>query len=212
MNAPLIVKLPPPRRLDADSSGLRMSAKEFLAVKDWDPTFRYELFNGVVVVNAAASLQEGDPNEELGYLLRRYAEDHPKGIALYATCYERDVRIDETNVRRADRCVWLTREEDFEPDATPPDIAIEFVSPGRRNAVRDYIFKKMDYQKIGVREYWIIDRFKRTMTVHYLPPADLETRIVTEKESYSTPLLPGFKLPLKRILQKADRWAKKKKE
>jgi hypothetical protein len=31
--------------------------------------------------------------------------------------------------------------------------------------------------------------------------------IVTEQEGYQTPLLPGFELPLGRVLAIADRWA-----
>jgi hypothetical protein len=42
--------------------------------------WRYELTNGVVVVSPSPSRKERHPNEELGYLLRRYQEDHPQGF------------------------------------------------------------------------------------------------------------------------------------
>ena len=44
-----------------------------------------------------------------------------------------------------------------------PDLIMEIVSP--RSADRDRREKFTDYEAAGVREYWIIDRFRRTMTV-----------------------------------------------
>jgi len=71
--------------------------------------------------------------------------------------------------------------------------------------VRDYQEKRREYRKIGVAEYWIIDRFHRTMTVYRL---DGSEQIAHEGETYRTPHLPGFELPLARLLAAADRWAK----
>jgi Uma2 family endonuclease len=48
---------------------------------------------------------------------------------------------------------------------------------------------------MGAKEYWVIDRFRRTMTVYYQPPANPAERILTENELYTTPLSPGFELP-----------------
>lgn len=46
-----------------------------------------------------------------------------------------------------------------------PDFIIEIVSPG--TASHDYIQKAFYYQRYGVREYWIVDTSKKTVTVHY---------------------------------------------
>jgi hypothetical protein len=55
-------------------------------------------------------------------------------------------------------------------------------------------------------KYWAIDRFQRTMTVfghhHGVPPE----RNVAANEAYQAPLLPGFELPLARLLAAADEW------
>jgi Uma2 family endonuclease len=70
--------------------------------------------------------------------------------------------------------------------------------------LRDYEEKRDEYLEIGAKEYWVIDRFRRTMTVYYQAPANPAERILTENEHYTTPLLPGFELPLKRIIDLAN--------
>ena len=46
-----------------------------------------------------------------------------------------------------------------------PDFIIEIVSPG--NPSDDYIRKLYYYKKYGVREYWIVDPVRKTVTVNY---------------------------------------------
>lgn len=46
-----------------------------------------------------------------------------------------------------------------------PDFIIEIVSPG--NASDDYVKKLYYYKNCGVREYWIVDPNRRTVTVNY---------------------------------------------
>lgn len=46
-----------------------------------------------------------------------------------------------------------------------PDFIIEITSPS--TASHDYIQKSYYYQRYGVREYWIVDMEKQTVTVHY---------------------------------------------
>ena len=57
----------------------------------------------------------------------------------------------------------MGRDPDYDDD--PPTIAIEFVGPRSRDRRRDYLDKRQEYAEVGVREYWVIDRFRRTMTV-----------------------------------------------
>ena len=46
-----------------------------------------------------------------------------------------------------------------------PDFIIEIVSPG--NPSDDYIRKLYYYKNYGVREYWIVDPQRKTVTVNY---------------------------------------------
>lgn len=46
-----------------------------------------------------------------------------------------------------------------------PDFIIEIISPG--NPADDYIRKLYYYKNFGVREYWIVDPRRKTITVNY---------------------------------------------
>ena len=64
--------------------------------------------------------------------------------------------------------------------------------------------------EIGVRQYWVIDRFRRTLTVYTFSGESDQVQIILENQNYESALLPGFELPLGRLLKLADRWAKKR--
>src|SRR5262245_54805671 len=149
--------------LGLDLAGVLMSPEEFDAVEESDENYRYELLGGRLVVAPPPLASERGPNEELGYLLRTYQEQHHQGSILDDTLYEQTVRT-QTGRRRADRVIWVglgrkPRKKD------PPTIVVEFVSASRKDRQRDYVEKRQEYLDIGVAEYWIIDRFRRHMTV-----------------------------------------------
>lgn len=184
------------------SAGITMSPEEFDAIDDYDDQYRYELVHGVLVVHAIPSEGEAGPNEELGFLLRLYHEQHPQGAALNATLPERYVRTADSR-RRADRVIWAGLGRMPNPVHDVPTIVVEFVSAGRRDWRRDYVEKQQEYLAVGVAEYWVIDRFERKMTVYRPSAAEI---IIRESEVYRTDLLPGFELPLSRLLAAADAW------
>jgi Uma2 family endonuclease len=169
--------------------------------------WRYELINGVLVVSPSPSRKERDPNEELGYLLRKYQDDHPQGSALDLTLHEETIEGPQ-NRRRPDRAIWAGLGRDPE-EGEAPTIAVEFVSEGKVNQDRDYIAKRAEYREVGAREYWVFDRFRRTLTVYIFSADGDQVRVIAETENYETPLLPGFVLPVGRLLKLADRWTKK---
>jgi Uma2 family endonuclease len=200
------VRLPKLRR---SSNGMLMTPEEFDAVTDYDDRYSYELIHGVVIVNPIPAESESDPNEELGHLLRSYKENHPEGSALDATLSERYIAIGDSR-RKTDRVIWagLGRLPDSKTDV--PTIAVEFVSKRSRDRHRDYEEKRREYLAVGVAEYWVIDRFLRVMTVYRRPPSQPEEQVIPPDGIYRTPLLPGFELPLARILATADQWQRRK--
>jgi Uma2 family endonuclease len=209
MNAPLLPPLQSryqsPLLLDASANGSLMSLEEFSAItyEQCDPRFRYELLHGVVVVSPPPSDGEADPNDELGHMLRSY-QATPQGKSLDATLFEREV-VTGVGVRRVDRAIWIGFGRPIHSKIDLPTIVVEFVSPGKRARLRDYQQKRTEYLEVGCKEYWVIDRFRRTMTVYFPPAADPQERVIGESDTYSSPLLPGFELPLQRLLDLADR-------
>jgi Uma2 family endonuclease len=187
-------------------AGTLMSADEFDNVDDADENWTYELVHGVLIVVPPPLEEERGPNEELALMLRLYKMQHPQGSALDETLSEQHVRT-SANRRRADRVIWAGLGRTPNPKIDMPAIVIEFVSEGKRNRQRDYIEKRNDYLTSEVREYWIIDRFARTMTACRCDQPDVT---VAAGEIYRTPLLPGFELPLARLFEVADRWSASK--
>jgi Uma2 family endonuclease len=182
-----------------------MTPEEFDAAEIGDELYDYELINGVLVVSPPPVEAERDPNEELGHLLRTYREQHPQGAALDKTLPEQTVRT-TGNRRRADRLIWAGLGRVPNPRVDVPTIIAEFVSKERRDRHRDYVEKRREYMELRVAEYWIIDRFRRMMTVVVNSPAGPQDHIIAEHEVYRTPLLPGFELPLARLFTLADQW------
>ena len=114
------------------------------------------------------------------------------------------------NRRRADRVIWagLGRLPGLNE---PPTIVVEFVSKGRISRERDYVAKRAEYREVGVKQYWIIDRFARSMTVCIFAEEGDQELVIPAGQTYSTGLLPGFELPLARLIDPANRWAREPK-
>jgi Uma2 family endonuclease len=185
-----------------------MTPEEFDAISydQCDDRYRYELIRGVFVVSPMAGRSEMSPNDFLGYHLWNYHVSHPQGSILDDTCVEFELPLGE-NRRRCDRAIWLA--QDKPPEETDfPTIVVEFVSSRKRDFIRDYETKRDEYLAAGIREYWIIDRFRRTMTV-FKPGAEGPVSVVVqENETYQTELLPGFALPLASLFARSDRLCK----
>jgi Uma2 family endonuclease len=179
-----------------------MRPEEFDAAREYDDEHVYELVHGVLVVSPIPSEEEASPNDELDYMLRSYRDTHAKGKSLNETLPERYVKTADSR-RRADRVIWCGLDRLPDPEVDVPSVVAEFVSEGKQNYLRDYVIKRDEYMAVGVKEYWIIDRFRRTLTVYR---ADGSETTITEKKTYRTPLLPGFVLNVARLFAVADQW------
>lgn len=192
--------------LRPELNGVQMTPREFDTAEIVDEFHRYELINGVLIVSPPPLEEERDPNERLGHLLLLYQEQHPQGAALDRTLPQQRIRTRRSR-RIADRAIWAGLGRKPKRDEVPTIVA-EFVSKDRRDWLRDYKIKKREYMAIGIKEYWIIDRFRRTMTVIINEPDAPREMVVRERQTYRTPLLPGFELPLAQLLAAADYWEK----
>jgi hypothetical protein len=73
-----------------------------------------------------------------------------------------------------------------------PSIIGEFVSAGKRARERDYQEKRDEYMAIKVKEYWVFDRFERSMTVFIRRGNKVIKRVLRENEIYTTDLCPAL--------------------
>ncbi len=191
------------RRFGPHSAGTLMTPREFDQA-DFVEGWRYELIGGRLIVSPIPLENERTLNDELGYLLRAYRDTHPKGSSLDETLFEQTVRTLRTR-RRADRVIWagLARPP---RRRERPGIVIEIVSADKRDRTRDYEEKCEEYMAVQVQEYWIIERFERIMTVFSRKGGRIQKRVIKANQVYTTPLLPGFELPLSKLFAIADRW------
>jgi len=67
---------------------------------------------------------------------------------------------------------------------------VEVVSRGGED--RDYVDKREEYLRAGVREYWILDRTPRTLLVLRRAGDSWQEVTVKDDSIYRTHLLPGL--------------------
>lgn len=197
-------------RLGRHSAGMLLTAAEFDAITKYDPHYRYELIHGVLVVSPMAAETQWGPNELLGHWLWFYQKFHADGGNLDETLPERYIMTHQR--RLADRVIWAGLGRTPDPEKDLPTVAVEFVSAGRRSQIRDYEEKRREYLTAGIKEFWILDRFRRLLTVFRKKGAKEEKKEIKEGEVYRSPLLPGFELDVAALLAEADKWAKAKKK
>ena len=196
-------------RFGPRDAGRIMTLDEFDEA-EYEEGYRYELLQGVLVVTPAPLEEERDANEELGYLLRDYQKHHPEGRVLDLTLPEHNIRTAKQN-RKCDRALWIglgrmPRTRGWHRRRDVPTVLVEFPSRGIADLRRDYEVKRIEYRDLGVREYWIIDRFRREMTVYFWRGSRWTKRIVQDGDIFTTPLLSGFELPLAKLLAISDRY------
>lgn len=178
------------RRCDAPLyAGLRISADEFLQLPKDD--FRYELIDGVVVCSPSPDPQHQQVLGEIAYQLKAFLRSHPVG-----SCYvETDIRLDDKLVYRPE-LVFLLKErvlDNWKRIKCAPDLVVEVISPESRRF--DNETKKGDYERFGVKEYWLIDPDQETMKFYTLE-AGRFVELTPQNDKLSSRVVPHFTLDL----------------
>ncbi|MDR3636110.1 MAG: Uma2 family endonuclease [Isosphaeraceae bacterium] len=139
----------------------------------------------------------------MGQRLRNYREQHPQGNALDGTLPEQYVNTHDSRCV-ADPLIWtgLGRRPNRRRDL--PTIVVEFVSRDKCDRQRDYVKKRAEYLALGIQEYWVVDGFRRILTVFRRDVPDVI--VVAESKVYRPELRPGFELSVGRLLSEAGEW------
>jgi Uma2 family endonuclease len=176
----------------------RLVSSEDFADADFDEPWKYERVGGRLVVLAPSGEEHVNHTEPWRDRLVFYKLARPDVVQKVVS--EAWLRVDDGTDRIGDIGVYLvpTGPVPRIPDRVP-EMRFEVVSPDRVSRDRDYLVKKADYHRFGVREYVIIDRFQRMVSVLTHESGGYAERILSVGEAYESPLLPGLAIPLSEV-------------
>lgn len=155
---------------------------------------RYEIIEGELYVSKQPNWHHQAVSGEVFAVLRDWSKQTGAGVPNLAPGL---IFADDEDV--APDVVWISRERlafALEEDGKlheAPELAVEILSPGKRNEERDKEAKLKLYSRRGVDEYWIVDWRKRAVEVYRREQAALRlVETLYEQDDLRSPLLPGF--------------------
>lgn len=188
---------PMPAQLPPDSEH-RVSAEEHMERYAHD---HYEWAQGVLVEMTPVNIRHGELAAYLMDVFRAYFALRPVGVVLREPFV---MRLDVVEARREpDLQVILKGNPGNLTDTAmigPADICVEIVSP--ESVARDYGQKFAEYEKAGVKEYWLVDPTRQAALFYRLNEEGIYKLIAPdEKGTYQTTLLPGLELHVPTLWQ-----------
>lgn len=127
---------------------------------------RTEVFDGTAYDMASPSQEHQTISMELSTILNTYLKSKNSPCRVFHAPF--DVKLNDTplTIVQPDLMIVCKKDKlDGKRCNGAPDFIIEIVSPG--NPADDYIRKLYYYKNYGVREYWIVDPRRKTVTVNY---------------------------------------------
>lgn len=127
---------------------------------------RVEVFDGVVYDIASPSQIHQTILTELLVIIRNYIKSKGGNCSVFPAPFDVKLSDKPLTIVQPDIMVICDKDKlDGKRCNGAPDFIIEIVSPG--NPADDYIRKLYYYKNAGVREYWIVDPRRKTVTVNY---------------------------------------------
>ena len=185
-------------QLGKPDHGRTTSVEEFADAEFAEP-WTYERVDGSLVVMSPEGSGHVIQSIPWHQKLNVYSFERPDIVQ--AVVPQAWITINSRNTRIADLGVYRGGKlEDLDIPNQTPDLVYEFVSPSKKDRRRDYVEKRLDYQKKGVREYVIVDRYDQKVTVLTLTAQGYAETVLTRNDRYRSPLLPGFEMVLAEVL------------
>lgn len=127
---------------------------------------RAEVFDGVVYDMASPSQIHQTISMELSNIIYNYIKSKKGLCQLFSAPFDVKLSDKPLTIVQPDIMVICDKDKlDGKRCNGAPDFIIEIVSPS--NLEDDYIRKLYYYRNYGVREYWIVDPRRKTITVNY---------------------------------------------
>lgn len=184
-------------------NGKRMSLEEFEHAEAKEG-HSYELSRGVIIVVDVPDWGHLAQLDEAREQFSAYRRRH-KG-RIYRIAHGADCKIllpDLESERHPDLAVYMAPPTDMTDIWAHwvPALVIEIVS--KSSAHRDYVEKREEYLRFGVREYWIIDSSRQEMLALRRSGRKWVERTLGPQEIFRTRLLPDFEFDLKAVFDAA---------
>lgn len=181
-------------------SEIRMTVDEYLSA-DLPEGYRYELVEGVIQLAPVPGIPHDSVIERLNRLLVLYAEDRPDIVA-HITQRSAVTLLDRQTAREPDFAVYGPADMAEKAGKTWKDVTpllvVEVVSPGQEE--RDYEAKRRDYWDAGVREYWIADPTRGTLSVLVRGSSDWAESVFDAAQVFRPAQLPGMQIAVGDLL------------
>ncbi|MEM1093857.1 MAG: Uma2 family endonuclease [Bacteroidota bacterium] len=161
---------------------------------------RYEIIDGDLFMSPAPSFWHQRFQMRLSGTLFGYLTDHPIGEVATAPL---DVILADDIVVQPDIVFISQAKSGLISDrglAGAPDLVVEILSPSNRGY--DEGRKRKLYEMFGVEEYWIVDPEADTVRIYRLTDdgyVEAAVLIATAGDVLTSPMLPGFALPLAKL-------------
>lgn len=187
-------------------SGLRLTVEEFMELDDTDDRRKMELDDGVLYIMPRPRIVHNFVQSEfyLHFANCRNRMDGPP-LQVYTDVIVA-LSLDQRRLYAPDVTVILPGNPCAVRDRMvegAPDIVIEVLSSDRN---RDLVRKRQVYAEAGIPHYWLCDLRQDTLTLLELRDGGyVESATLTADDTLTTPLLPGFAIPLSDIFRHPHR-------
>ncbi|MDZ7265036.1 MAG: Uma2 family endonuclease [candidate division KSB1 bacterium] len=172
---------------------------DYLTFPDNDG-IRKEIIEGELYMTPAPSTRHQLILKKIFRLLDNYVLQNGLGEVLFAPC---DVIFSSINVMQPDILFISNENLNILTEKNiqgAPDLLVEILSSFSTDM--DRIYKKMVYEKFGVKEYWIVDPVERIIEIWTRKTKKFELHSkIKQHDSLQSPLLEGLKFKLSEIFR-----------
>lgn len=125
---------------------------------------RVELIDGYFYDMSSPNLMHQDILADIGYQINDFIRRNHGDCKLYAAPLDVRLDCDDKTIVQPDIIILCDRNKQKKWGIMgAPDFVLEVISPSTKN--KDYALKAGKYMNAGVREYWIIDPYKKNLVM-----------------------------------------------
>ena len=179
-------------RLGPADHGRPLTLEEYLDAEVQEG-YRYELAKGVLEVTEVPNDPHGDVVCNLLRAVRDYEGDHPGIVRRFGGAGEFRLWLPRmVSGRNPDLAVVLKGAPIDNRGRRVPALAAEVVSEGTESEDRDYRVKREEYLAFGLGEYWVVDRFRKQVTLLIRDGDQWLEHVLRGDQIIASQVLPGF--------------------